>query len=222
MLRAGLLHVPRWARRGHGRVGVGLGSLAVPPRCALSTWTLDVSPSSTRIATEYHKPVWTTEFEQQGRARGYRSGKLANLAERAVEASDEGTTVLTTVVGAQVEVGAHSPLPTPRAHGPWGVQGEGNLMVEYREKAYAGGRIPSTFNRREGGPNQREILVPPPPPHAPHETRRRAAWWIGLFGPYCPLAWPRTCSWCARCSPATPGATPRCWPSTVRPWPCTA
>ena len=32
-------------------------------------------------------------------------------------------------------------------------------MVDYRERSYAKGKIPSTFTRREGAPKEREILA---------------------------------------------------------------
>ncbi|BBD07924.1 polyribonucleotide nucleotidyltransferase [Desulfovibrio ferrophilus] len=72
------------------------------------------------------------------------TGKLAKQADGAIWVQSGGTVVLVTAV-TQV-------LPEDRGFFP--------LTVEYKELAYAAGRIPGSFFRREiGRPSEREVLV---------------------------------------------------------------
>jgi polyribonucleotide nucleotidyltransferase len=74
----------------------------------------------------------------------FETGKLANQADGAVWVRSGDTVVLVTVVT--------QPLPQDKGFFP--------LTVEYKEMAYAAGRIPGSFFRREiGRPSEREILV---------------------------------------------------------------
>jgi polyribonucleotide nucleotidyltransferase len=72
------------------------------------------------------------------------TGKLAKQADGAVTVSCGGTVVLVTaVMSRQVREGIDF-FP---------------LMVDYREKTYAAGRIPGGYFKREGRPTEREILT---------------------------------------------------------------
>lgn len=73
------------------------------------------------------------------------TGVIARQASGAVVADMDGTVVLATVVGAQSNDDAN------RSFFP--------LRVDYQEKAYATGRIPGGFFKREGRPSERETLV---------------------------------------------------------------
>src|SRR6266498_3115104 len=72
------------------------------------------------------------------------TGKVAKQAEGAVVVRCGGTIVLSTVVAAKVPMEGRDFLP---------------LTVEYREKAYAGGKIPGGFFKREGRPDEKETLT---------------------------------------------------------------
>src|SRR5215218_1310477 len=71
------------------------------------------------------------------------TGKLAKQANATVVASVGGTVVLVSVVMA-------GPRDVPMDFFP--------LTVDYREKAYAAGRIPGGYFKREGRPGEGEIL----------------------------------------------------------------
>ena len=74
------------------------------------------------------------------------TGKVARQADGAVVVRCGGTMVLSTVVAAK------SPMESrDRDFLP--------LTVEYRERAYAGGRIPGGFFKREGRPDEKETLT---------------------------------------------------------------
>jgi len=72
------------------------------------------------------------------------TGKVAKQADGAVVVRCGGTVVLSTVVAAKSPMEGRDFLP---------------LTVEYREKAYAGGRIPGGFFKREGRPDEKETLT---------------------------------------------------------------
>jgi polyribonucleotide nucleotidyltransferase len=69
---------------------------------------------------------------------------LARLADGAAVVKMGDTHVLATACSARTAEEGKDFLP---------------LAVEYREKLMAVGRIPQTFNRREGAPKEREVLV---------------------------------------------------------------
>ncbi|RPJ47237.1 MAG: polyribonucleotide nucleotidyltransferase [Candidatus Latescibacterota bacterium] len=71
------------------------------------------------------------------------TGRLAKQANGAVAVQAGGTVVLVTAVA--------TPDPVPD-------RGFFPLMVEYRERSYAAGKIPGGFFKREGRPLEREIL----------------------------------------------------------------
>jgi len=74
------------------------------------------------------------------------TGKVARQADGAVVVRMGGTMVLSTVVAARTPMEGRDRDFLP-------------LTVEYREKAYAGGRIPGGFFKREGRPDEKETLT---------------------------------------------------------------
>jgi polyribonucleotide nucleotidyltransferase len=83
------------------------------------------------------------EREIAGRTLTLESGKIAKLCDAAVMATYGGSTVLATVVRAAPREGIDF-FP---------------LTVDYREKASAAGKFPGGFRKREGAPNEKEILT---------------------------------------------------------------
>lgn len=88
---------------------------------------------------KYHK----VEREIGGRTLTLETGKIAKLASSAVIATYGGTTVLATVVRADPRPGLDF-FP---------------MQVDYREKLPAGGKFPGGFRKREGAPNEKEVLT---------------------------------------------------------------
>lgn len=84
------------------------------------------------------------EMDWAGRKLVLETGKIARQADGAVMASYGGTTVLCTVVAAKEAKPDIDFFP---------------LMVLYQEKAFAVGRIPGGFFKREGKPSEREVLA---------------------------------------------------------------
>src|SRR5499433_3803641 len=74
------------------------------------------------------------------------TGKVAKQADGAVVVRSVGTMVLSTVVAARSPMEGRDRDFLP-------------LTVEYRERAYAGGRIPGGFFKREGRPDEKETLT---------------------------------------------------------------
>ena len=83
------------------------------------------------------------ETEIGGRTLRIETGKVAKLANAAVLATYGGTTVLATVVRADPRPGLDF-FP---------------MQVDYREKLSAGGKFPGGFRKREGAPNEKEVLT---------------------------------------------------------------
>jgi len=83
------------------------------------------------------------EREIGGRNLIIETGRVANQAPGAVWVQYEGTVVLVTAVASEEKTDICDFLP---------------LYVEYREKAYAAGKIPGGFFKREGRPSEKEIL----------------------------------------------------------------
>jgi len=83
------------------------------------------------------------EYELDGRSLRIESGNLARQANGAVLVQCGDTMVLVTVcAGATIEEKDFFPL-----------------VIDYRERTYAAGKIPGGFYRREGKPRDREILI---------------------------------------------------------------
>ena len=79
-----------------------------------------------------------------GRPLVLETGKIARQADGAVLASYGETTVLATVVGLKAPKPGQDFFP---------------LTVNYQEKAFAAGRIPGGYFKREGRPSEKETLV---------------------------------------------------------------
>ncbi|MCH7930909.1 MAG: hypothetical protein IH906_01680 [Proteobacteria bacterium] len=87
--------------------------------------------------------IHRVELELGGRTLSLETGKVAKQANGAVWIRYGDTVVLVTA--------CRSTKADDRGFLP--------LTVEYREKAYAGGRIPGNFFKREGRPNEKEVLT---------------------------------------------------------------
>jgi polyribonucleotide nucleotidyltransferase len=86
----------------------------------------------------------TVETDINGHPLTIETGKVAKQADGAVIVRHGGTVVLATCVGAKSASENQDFFP---------------LTVEYRERAYAGGRIPGGYFKREGRPVEKEILT---------------------------------------------------------------
>jgi len=84
------------------------------------------------------------ELDWCGRTLTLETGRIARQADGAVFASWGETTVLATVVGAKTPKPGVDFFP---------------LTVNYQEKAFAAGRIPGGFLKREGRPSDKETLT---------------------------------------------------------------
>jgi polyribonucleotide nucleotidyltransferase len=88
--------------------------------------------------------IHSVEIDWGGRPLRLETGKIARQADGAVIASYGETVVLATVVAAKAPREGVDFLP---------------LTVDYQEKAYAAGRIPGGYFKREGRPTEKETLV---------------------------------------------------------------
>jgi polyribonucleotide nucleotidyltransferase len=86
----------------------------------------------------------SVELDWGGRPLKLETGKIARQADGAVLATYGETVVLATVVAAKAPREGIDFMP---------------LTVDYQEKAYAAGRIPGGYFKREGRPSERETLV---------------------------------------------------------------
>ena len=86
----------------------------------------------------------TVSVDISGHPLSLETGKVAKQAEGAVVVRYGDTMVLATCVAAKSAKEAQDFFP---------------LTVEYREKAYAGGRIPGGYFKREGAPVKKETLT---------------------------------------------------------------
>jgi polyribonucleotide nucleotidyltransferase len=86
----------------------------------------------------------TVSADINGHPLTIETGKLAKQADGAVVVRHGGTYVLCTCVAAKTASEGQDFFP---------------LQVEYRERAYAGGRIPGGYFKREGRPVEKEILT---------------------------------------------------------------
>ncbi len=89
---------------------------------------------------EIHREV----IDWAGRKLVLETGKIARQADGAVLATYGETTLLATVVGAKTPKPGQDFFP---------------LTVNYQEKAFAAGRIPGGYFKREGRPSEKETLV---------------------------------------------------------------
>ena len=86
----------------------------------------------------------TVSTEINGHPLSLETGKVAKQADGAVVVRYGGSVVLATCVAAKTAKESQDFFP---------------LTVEYRERAYAGGRIPGGYFKREGAPVKKEILT---------------------------------------------------------------
>ena len=86
----------------------------------------------------------TVQLDINGQPFSLETGNLAKQADGAVMVRYGGTMVLATCVAAKTAREGQDFFP---------------LTVEYRERAYAGGRIPGGYFKREGAPVKKEILT---------------------------------------------------------------
>jgi polyribonucleotide nucleotidyltransferase len=86
----------------------------------------------------------STQVEIGGRRLTLETGRVAKQADGAVLVRYGDTVVLATVVASKSAIEGQDFFP---------------LAVDYRERAYAGGRIPGGFFKREGRPAEKEILT---------------------------------------------------------------
>src|SRR5262245_22398070 len=86
----------------------------------------------------------TAEAEIGGRILTLETGRVAKQADGSVLVRYGDSVVLATVVASKTAVEGQDFFP---------------LTVDYRERAYAGGRIPGGFFKREGRPVEKEILT---------------------------------------------------------------
>lgn len=93
--------------------------------------------------SEFFK-ITRQEIEWAGRPLILETGQVARQADGAVLASYGGTTVLCTAVAVKEPKPGQDFFP---------------LTVHYQEKAFAAGRIPGGFNKREGRPSEKETLT---------------------------------------------------------------
>src|SRR5436309_3338334 len=86
----------------------------------------------------------TVSLDINGHALSLETGKVAKQADGAVVVRFGGTMVLATCVASKTAREGQDFFP---------------LTVEYRERAYAGGRIPGGYFKREGAPVKKETLT---------------------------------------------------------------
>ncbi|MGH7276051.1 MAG: polyribonucleotide nucleotidyltransferase [Candidatus Rokuibacteriota bacterium] len=86
----------------------------------------------------------TVQIDSNGLPFSIETGKVAKQADGAVVVRYGGTMVLATCVAAKTAKEAQDFFP---------------LTVEYRERMYAGGRIPGGYFKREGAPVKKETLT---------------------------------------------------------------
>src|SRR2546428_4018193 len=89
----------------------------------------------------------TVEIELNGQRMALETGKVAKQADGAVVVRYGGTMVLATCVAAKGAKDAQDFFP---------------LTVEYRERAYAGGRVPRGHFQPGRGPGEKGNLTSPP------------------------------------------------------------
>ena len=128
----------------HGRIAGGFSGVfpPVPP---------DKPPAVLLMASTNEQPESNSMFDivrqklnWAGRELTLETGRIARQADGAVLATYGETTVLATVVSAKAPKPGIDFLP---------------LTVNYQEKAFAAGRIPGGFFKREGRPSEKETLV---------------------------------------------------------------
>ncbi|OVA19859.1 Exoribonuclease [Macleaya cordata] len=111
--------------------------LGVMPSSSSSSSSSEVPVAGTKVLESFKE-----EFEIGSHVISFETGKIARFANGAVVMAMEETKVLSTVASAKGD-DVRDFLP---------------LTVDYQEKQFAQGVIPTTFMRREGAPKERELL----------------------------------------------------------------
>jgi polyribonucleotide nucleotidyltransferase len=88
--------------------------------------------------------IHSAHVDVNGQSVSFETGRVAKQADGAVVVRVGGTMVLATCVAARTANESGDFVP---------------LTVEYRERAYAGGKIPGGYFKREGRPVEKEILT---------------------------------------------------------------
>ena len=88
--------------------------------------------------------AFTVELDLAGRTLRLETGRVAKQADGCIWASYGDTVVLATAVASQNAKPGVDFLP---------------LTVDYQEKAYAAGKIPGGYFKREGRPSEKEVLT---------------------------------------------------------------
>ncbi|MBL8037568.1 MAG: polyribonucleotide nucleotidyltransferase [Nitrospira sp.] len=88
--------------------------------------------------------IHVVELEVAGRTLRLETGRVAKQADGSIWASYGDTVILATAVSAQTAKPGTDFLP---------------LTVDYQEKAYAAGKIPGGYFKREGRPAEKEVLT---------------------------------------------------------------
>jgi len=104
-------------------------------------------PGSAIAAATVSARAGDRKVDGDARVVSFESGRLARLTDGVVLAR-AGDTVALCAATTSRDYDASS-----------AIKGFVPLMVDYRERSYAKGKIPSTFPRREGAPKEREILA---------------------------------------------------------------
>eukprot|EP00741_Cyanophora_paradoxa_P012235 tig00020603_g11822.t1 len=120
------------------------GGLRAPLRRSLSAGS-DAEPPAGLLDVKgrHRKPHTKVDAELSGSSVSLEVGAVALLADGACVAKQGGTTVLVTVCSDIASAGEADFMP---------------LSVDYFEKAFAVGKIPSTWLRREGATSEKETL----------------------------------------------------------------
>ncbi|XP_060192274.1 polyribonucleotide nucleotidyltransferase 2, mitochondrial [Lycium barbarum] len=107
-----------------------------------SSTSPSLADTDTPVAGKKFLETFTEEFEIGSRKISLETGKIARFANGSVILAMEETKVLSTVASSKGDA-VRDFLP---------------LTVDYQEKQFAQGVIPTTYMRREGAPKERELL----------------------------------------------------------------
>jgi hypothetical protein len=147
-LRIGAMLELEAVAEGNGAVAVAAAADApsLPGLARVVALDVDDADAGTTRARE----VVRHDFTFRDRTWSLETGRLACLADGSAVLQTGGTTVLAVVVC------------NSSGGGGWGRRRDAStvqLDVDYREKSYAVGRIPGTYNKREGAPREAEVLA---------------------------------------------------------------
>ncbi len=130
--------------KGHMRLGQDRQPLRQKAPQPLAVLLLSKPEPALRKEDQRMFEVHREELDWGGRKLVLETGKIARQADGAVLATLGETTVLATIVSMKTAKPGQDFFP---------------LTVNYQEKAFAAGRIPGGYFKREGRPSERETLV---------------------------------------------------------------